>query len=404
MLTSGTTTSSPRSAVPGADRLAVLPGFPGDRDEPVFTEPWQAQAFALAVRLSAQGHFTWKEWATALADELAAAARRGEPDDGSRYYEHWLAALERLVAAKGLSDPAAMRTRKDEWAAAYRRTPHGRPVELVRPAERRWLLLSVGITFAAYWMIRHAHAFSIGELAASIGKLNAWPTRVGSEGTLIPPIGFIASAGLGTLLGVRHALEPDHLAAVSTLLTGGRSSTKAAWLGTCWGIGHTVTLLITGTILVMLRGEMPSFASTAFECGVVALLVGFGARSILHSARPVLPGSSHVHAKPGAANGDRWTIARRPLMVGAVHGLAGSGALTALVMTTLPSMASQLAYMALFGIGSTLGMAILSGLLGWPIARIGGNRVLARAIFLVVGCTSTAFGLSWGQTILSRLF
>jgi hypothetical protein len=73
-------------------------------------------------------------------------------------------------------------------------------------------------------------------------------------------------------------------------------------------------------------------------------------------------------------------------------------------MTTLPSIASQLTYMALFGIGSTLGMAVLPGLLGWPIARVGGHRLLGRAIFLVVGCTSAAFGLSWGQTIVSRLF
>jgi nitrile hydratase accessory protein len=96
----------------------------------VFAEPWQAQAFALAVKLSEQGHFTWKEWAAALADELKAAAARGEPDDGSHYYEHWLATLERLVTAKGLSDPAAMAARRDAWADAYRHTPHGKPVEL----------------------------------------------------------------------------------------------------------------------------------------------------------------------------------------------------------------------------------------------------------------------------------
>ena len=75
------------------------------------------------MKLSEQGHFTWKEWATALADELKTAASHGEPDDGSRYYDHWLATLERLVAAKGLSDRAAMRARKEAWADAYRHTP-----------------------------------------------------------------------------------------------------------------------------------------------------------------------------------------------------------------------------------------------------------------------------------------
>src|SRR6516165_6593312 len=123
------TLSQPSSAQ-APEKLAALPRLPRGEGEPVFAEPWQAQVFALAVRLSEQGHFSWKEWATALADELKLAASRGEPDDGSRYYEHWLAALERLVAAKGLSDAAAMLARKEAWADAYRHTPHGKPVEL----------------------------------------------------------------------------------------------------------------------------------------------------------------------------------------------------------------------------------------------------------------------------------
>ena len=108
----------------------MLPRLPLDDGGPVFAEPWHAEAFALAVRLSAQGHFTWKEWATALADELKASAERRDPDDGSRYYDCWLTALERLVVAKRLSDPAALLARKEAWAEAYRRTPHGKPVEL----------------------------------------------------------------------------------------------------------------------------------------------------------------------------------------------------------------------------------------------------------------------------------
>jgi nitrile hydratase accessory protein len=116
--------------IPEPENLAALPSLPRDAGGPVFAEPWEAQAFALAVKLSEQGHFTWKEWAAALADELKAAAGRGEPDDGSRYYQHWLAALERLVSAKGLSDPAALLARKEAWASAYRHTPHGKPVEL----------------------------------------------------------------------------------------------------------------------------------------------------------------------------------------------------------------------------------------------------------------------------------
>ncbi len=117
-------------SVPDSERLASLPRLPRDEGGPVFAEPWQAQAFALAVKLSELGHFTWKEWAATLAGELKAAAERGEPDDGSQYYQHWLAALERLVTEKGLTDPAALLSRKEAWADAYRHTPHGKPVEL----------------------------------------------------------------------------------------------------------------------------------------------------------------------------------------------------------------------------------------------------------------------------------
>ena len=124
--------SEPAGAVENA-RLDALPPLPRDQEGPVFAAPWQAQAFALAVRLSEDGHFTWKEWARALADELRAAEERGEPDDGTRYYHHWVAALERLVTAKGLTDPPALLDRKEAWAEAYRRTPHGQPVVLQKP-------------------------------------------------------------------------------------------------------------------------------------------------------------------------------------------------------------------------------------------------------------------------------
>ncbi len=120
---------SRHDAVPAAD-LAVLPKLPRDAGGPVFAEPWQAQAFALAVQLSEAGHFTWKEWAASLAQELKSAADRGEPDDGSHYYEHWLAALEKLATAKGLTDVRALDARKQAWVEAYRQTPHGAPVRL----------------------------------------------------------------------------------------------------------------------------------------------------------------------------------------------------------------------------------------------------------------------------------
>src|SRR4030095_14578452 len=111
--TSGMTTLNVPRPTLGSDHLSDLPRLPRDEGGPVFAAPWQAHA--VEVKLSEQGHFTWKEWAAALANELQAAARRGEPDDGSRYYEHWLAALETLVTAKGLADPTALLTRKEAW-------------------------------------------------------------------------------------------------------------------------------------------------------------------------------------------------------------------------------------------------------------------------------------------------
>jgi nitrile hydratase accessory protein len=386
------------STLPSPEQLSDLPRLPRDEGGPVFAEPWQAQAFALAVKLSEQGHFTWKEWAAGLAEELQAAARRGEPDDGSRYYEHWLTALERLVTAKGLTDQDALLMRKEAWAAAYRVTPHGTPIHLLsRKPDKRWLLLGGASTFAGYWLI---HQINV----AAPGEWSAW--AIGADGPrAIPRVGFVASAALGALLGMQHAFEPDHLAAVATLMTRERSSAKAAWLGACWGLGHTLTLLATGTALVVLRAEMPALVTEAFELCVVMLLVGFGTRAIYQAACNAVPRRTHSHVKPATSrlvDIDGWTLAR-PLLVGAVHGLAGSGALTALVVATLPSTATRLGYLALFGVGSTLGMVALSGLLGWQIARMGSDRAVVRTFSLAVGCVSTVLGLFWGYPFLSRL-
>src|SRR5262249_6221889 len=221
----------------------------------------------------------------------------------------------------------------------------------------------------------------------------------------MPVIELVTSSGLGSLLGMRHALEPDHLAAVATLVTGERSSAKAALLGVCWGLGHTLSLVVVGTVLVVLRAEMPARVTDLFELGVAAMLVTLGLRAIYLAARQGPAGPVHVHhhgarvhvhrGAPAHIHIGTWTLARRPLLVGAVHGLAGSGALTALVVTMLPSTAARITYMIVFGLGSTLGMAVLSGVLGWPLARLGNHRAVARAISIAVGCVSTILGLAW---------
>lgn len=212
---------------------------------------------------------------------------------------------------------------------------------------------------------------------------------------------------------MRHALEPDHLAAVSTLVARERGGIRAALLGACWGLGHTVALLAVGVVLVVLRAEMPPHVADLFEFFVAIMLVALGTRALYQAVRQGVRGPVHVHhhgrivhtheGVPAHVHIGPWTLARRPLAVGMVHGLAGSGALTALVLTTLPTTAARLTYMALFGLGSTLGMAVLSGALGWPIARLGGRPNVARAVSGIVGCLSIALGLAWGYPFISRL-
>ncbi len=116
----------PAPALPGQP----LPNLPRDGDGPVFAEPWQAQAFALTLNLHEAGHFTWSEWAQTLSAEIEAARARGDPDLGDTYYQHWLAALERLVAEKGLIRDDDLGACKAAWKQAYLHTPHGQPVTL----------------------------------------------------------------------------------------------------------------------------------------------------------------------------------------------------------------------------------------------------------------------------------
>lgn len=115
---------------------SAVPGIPHDTAGPVFREPWEAQAFAMALALQGRGAFTWGEWATMLGEEIKKAQAAGDPDTGATYYRHWLATLERMVAAKGLTSPEALARTYDAWDRAADRTPHGTPIEL-RPEDFR---------------------------------------------------------------------------------------------------------------------------------------------------------------------------------------------------------------------------------------------------------------------------
>ena len=116
--------------MPSHPDLSALPSLPRDAGGPVFREPWEAQAFALAVQLQEQGLFTWDEWAEALGAEIAAAQKCGDPDLGDTYYSHWLTALERLVVTKGAATPAGLEDTKEAWDRAAKATPHGQPIVL----------------------------------------------------------------------------------------------------------------------------------------------------------------------------------------------------------------------------------------------------------------------------------
>jgi nitrile hydratase accessory protein len=117
---------------PAAARRAreAVPGIPGDAEGPVFREPWEAQAFAMALTLHERGLFTWPQWAATLADEIKRAQAAGDPDTGETYYHHWLAALERLVAERGVASRETLARYHDAWDRAADRTPHGQPIEL----------------------------------------------------------------------------------------------------------------------------------------------------------------------------------------------------------------------------------------------------------------------------------
>jgi nitrile hydratase accessory protein len=113
-----------------AQATSAIRDLPRDDDGPVFREPWEAQAFAMALSLHERGVFTWNEWAAALADEIKLAQANGDPDTGTTYYRHWLASLEKLIAAKGVAALETQHRYRDAWDRAADRTPHGLPIEL----------------------------------------------------------------------------------------------------------------------------------------------------------------------------------------------------------------------------------------------------------------------------------
>jgi ABC-type nickel/cobalt efflux system permease component RcnA len=238
--------------------------------------------------------------------------------------------------------------------------------------------------------------------------------------TSFSSVGIFALLALGLVFGLKHATEVDHVVAVSTIVSEHRSVLRSVLVGGLWGVGHTAALIIVGVLVLVFRISIPARVANWLEFGVALMIIALGVlavtrvlrkRADIHLHRHSHDGQSHVHvhfheqgtehanvavsqAVPAFHSHAIAQIGFKPLMVGAMHGLAGSAALTLLVLTQIQSMSLGLLYLALFGLGSTVGMLLMSGLIGLPFA-LSGQR-LSRfnyGLQTVAGGLSIAFGL-----------
>lgn len=229
---------------------------------------------------------------------------------------------------------------------------------------------------------------------------------------------LIAAFGLGLLLGVQHALDPDHLIAVSTIVSEQKDLKWASLIGAFWGLGHTTTLFIVGLVVIGLRVAIPQRLATGLELLVALMLVilglnvlrkGFGPERIhlhTHSHNPETHTHFHVHEDRRAdhAHAHPLKAMRRPFIVGMVHGLAGSAALMLLVLSTIETPFGGLLYIVIFGLGSVGGMLLLSSIISLPFILTAQRfSLLNRWIRFVAGVASVVFGLYLGGKIGSEL-
>ncbi|MEK7348436.1 MAG: hypothetical protein AABZ94_06160 [Candidatus Eisenbacteria bacterium] len=185
---------------------------------------------------------------------------------------------------------------------------------------------------------------------------------------------------LGFALGIRHALDPDHLAAMGTIVARERSPGRAAILGSVWGLGHSTSLLLASLVIIAWRIPVPAGVTHYLELGVAAMLIVLGVQSLV---------------RPAPADEPRGAPRRRrPYLIGLVHGLAGSGGLALVVLPTLPDRLTTLVYVALFGIGSIGGMALWSAALSAPLGRLSrpGSRA-KRWVPTISGIVSVGCGI-----------
>ncbi|MGH7829369.1 MAG: sulfite exporter TauE/SafE family protein [Candidatus Binatia bacterium] len=223
-----------------------------------------------------------------------------------------------------------------------------------------------------------------------------------------------AAFGLGLILGIKHALDADHLIAVSTLVSEHQSLKWASLIGAFWGLGHTFTLLVVGLAVILLRLTIPPRVALALEFLVAAMLIFLGFNILwrsfqaerlhlhIHEHNPKRHTHFHEHGEPQEdhAHTHPFSSMRKPFFIGMVHGLAGSAALMLLVLSTIPSALAGLAYILIFGLGSVGGMLALSSVIGLPFILTARRfTVLNRWIRVVAGTASVGFGIILGWEI-----
>ena len=227
----------------------------------------------------------------------------------------------------------------------------------------------------------------------------------------------VSAVLLGFLLGLQHATDPDHLVAVATIVTRERRFAAGARVGLLWGIGHTLTLAIAGMIVVALGRNVPGRVATGLELLVAAMLVTLGVlrlREVIRGILVVAPGArvaDHhhggreiVHAHHGAAHvhpsmallaawrDEARRVGLRALLVGAVHGMAGTAAVALLVLTTLHTVSAAAVYLIVFGIGTLAGMTALTAAMAYPVAQLARLRRMREAMAVVSGLAAIVFG------------
>jgi hypothetical protein len=232
--------------------------------------------------------------------------------------------------------------------------------------------------------------------------------------SLAPTLG--ATLLLGFALGLKHATEPDHVLAVSTMVTHHRHVWKSTLVGACWGLGHTAALIVAGTVLLLLRARMPTGLGLWLEMAVAAMIVLLGTRVVLgvlgqrtvhlHAHEHGGFRHIHLHAHERGHEGEHVHAHRLPpwhlqaVSVGVVHGLAGSGGLTLLVMQQFHTLAGALVYVGVFGLGTIVGMLLLSGVISLPlVAAAGRYGRLHRLLCGLAGTGSIVFGVLHGFSV-----